>query len=77
VRLDWLLQWGLGHAGNAETDYNFPAVAELAVQIIYRLCWKPQILTQRLLQTIPNIVFGDGKTPPTSEIKDTERVHIR
>jgi len=73
-----MLEKGITIAGNMKMDVHFPAAAELALQIIYRLSWNPQDLTKQLLTSVISILFGDGeKIAPTSEIKQTERAHIR
>jgi len=70
------LEYGLELDGNLSTDVMFPKVAELSIQIIYKLCWKPSECIEKLLKILP-IVFGDGKTPSISKIKNTERLFIR
>ncbi|OXA58275.1 condensin complex subunit 1 [Folsomia candida] len=79
-RLVEILVYGVSTKGNWETHQHFPRVAELAVQIIYKLSWDHIPFTNQILRRIPPIVFGssnENQEFPNVEIKDTEEIYIR
>lgn len=81
-RLLDILVSGLTKKGTWETHEHFPRVAELAVQILYRLSWDHIPFTNKLLAILPSIVFGgreidENGDVPESEIQDSEEIFIR
>ncbi|XP_021968048.1 condensin complex subunit 1 isoform X1 [Folsomia candida] len=79
-RLVEILVYGVSTKGNWETHQHFPRVAELAVQIIYKLSWDHIPFTDQILRRIPPIVFGETNENEgfsNFEIKDTEEIYIR
>lgn len=77
-----LIETGLKIEGPDSMDVMYPKVAELATQIIYRMCTDPNEIVMRFLPGIHGLVFGSAAIPespsdPADPFKLSEKLLFR